>query len=278
MSADELLKSIHDELEALVTGEDWLDLLKKSSKFRVYSFSNQLLIYMQRPDASRVMGYKQWPSVNRFVRKGEKGIAILAPLIYKQKNEPKGGESETFKKVIRGFRTVHVFDVSQTDGEPLAEPPQPVLLEGEAPEGLRQFIIGEIQQLGYVLRFPGTANWPDPDVRGWTHFGDKVVGIAPSLSPAQQAKTLAHELGHILMEHQGQGHRGIAEVEAESFSGVLCLNAGMNSLTYAIPYLAGWSGGDMKLVMKTATRVVDHANLVLGRYEAWLSTALQNAG
>ncbi|QNK82613.1 ArdC-like ssDNA-binding domain-containing protein [Nakamurella sp. PAMC28650] len=263
MIAAELLQGIHQQLSQMVTGDDWLNVLKQASRFHDYSFANQLLIMSQRPDATRVMGYKQWPRVNRYVRKGEKGIAILAPLVRTEKTEDEHGKESKTRTVI-GFRVVYVFDVSQTDGEPLASDlPSPELLEGEAPEHLREFLIRQIQGQGFTLRFPGTANWPEPEVRGWTNFREKVVAIAPGLSDAQQAKTLAHEFGHITLNHQEAGHRGMAEIEAESYAAVMMMATGLNSLTYSLPYLAGWSGGDMKLVMATATKVVAFANMTI---------------
>jgi hypothetical protein len=265
VNAAELLQSVHDEMEALVTGEDWLRMLERGRAFHSYSLNNQLLIMRQMPTATLVMGYKRWPLVGRFVKKGEHGILILAPMIYKEEDE-KGKES----KSVRGFKVVRVFDISQTDGEPFYEPPAPILLEGEAPDGLREFLIGAIQAEGFVLRFPGPANWDDPETRGWTSFKDGVVAIAPGLSAAQQAKTLAYELGHVIFKHSHERDRGKGEVEAESFAAVVTGFAGLDSVGYSVPYIANWSGGDIKVVTATAARVVAEGEKMIVRWREWI--------
>ena len=135
------LRKAHDRLRdavaEIVSGDDWKQMLHVASKFHRYSFNNQLLILCQRPDATRVAGYRKWQEFGRQVRKGEKGIAILAPCKYRTKIEDDSGE-ETTVQSIRGFRVVHVFDVSQTEGESLPDVDslRPKLLEGEAPEGI----------------------------------------------------------------------------------------------------------------------------------------------
>jgi Antirestriction protein len=91
------------------------------AKFHRYSFGNVVLILSQKPDATHVAGFTAWKKLGRFVRKGEKGIVVIAPITIKAKDELKPGEDE--KPVLR-FRGVHVFDISQTDGEPLPEPAQ----------------------------------------------------------------------------------------------------------------------------------------------------------
>jgi hypothetical protein len=89
------------------------------SRFHRYSFGNLMLILSQREDATHVAGYRKWLELGRHVRQGEKGIGILAPCRYKRQTDDDGDNSET--REIHGFRVVHVFDVSQTDGDPLAE-------------------------------------------------------------------------------------------------------------------------------------------------------------
>lgn len=132
------LKAAHAKLqeavECIVTGEDWQRMLRTAAKFHRYSFHNQLLIFLQRPDASLVAGFHKWKSMGRFVKKGEKGIAIFASCKYRTKVESDDDE-ETVQE-IRGFRVVYVFDVSQTEGEEIAdlEGVRSKLLSGDAPE------------------------------------------------------------------------------------------------------------------------------------------------
>ena len=114
------LRAAHDKLQdaiaEIVSGDDWKRFLKVASKFHRYSFNNHLMIFLQRPDATVVAGFNRWKSLGRFVKKGEKGIVIFAPCRYKRKIATDDGEEKT-QEQIRGFRVVHVFDISQTEGD-----------------------------------------------------------------------------------------------------------------------------------------------------------------
>src|SRR5690349_13504990 len=94
--------------------------LQTMALFPKYSLNNLFLIARQRPDARRVAGYQTWRKLGRFVRKGEKGIAIIAPLI-RRKAEVDSLESADERSVVSGFKVAHVFSEEQTDGEPLPE-------------------------------------------------------------------------------------------------------------------------------------------------------------
>ena len=129
---DELHQRLTAQVESLISGEDWKAMLTVASRFHRYSARNIMLIRAQFPTATRLGGYRFWPTVGRHVRKGESGIAILAPCLYRvSKTEDAGGDDATeAKRVLRGFRVALVFDVSQTDGEPLADV-RPQLLLGD---------------------------------------------------------------------------------------------------------------------------------------------------
>ena len=121
-----LIAQINQQVEELAQATDearmseaMLRYLDAFSRFHRYSLFNTWLILMNRPDATHVCGFRQWNSYNRFVKRGEVGIPILAPLWVKQESE----EPDENKLALRGFKIVYVFDISQTDGEPLPEPP-----------------------------------------------------------------------------------------------------------------------------------------------------------
>ena len=130
------LEAAHDRLaesvSTLSTSDGWAEYLAYAARFHNYSARNVWLIQCQRPDATRVAGYRTWPKVGRHVVKGAKGIAILAPCRFKQTDD--AGE---VSYRLGGFRVEHVFDVADTDGDPLpANPAKPELLDGEAPAEL----------------------------------------------------------------------------------------------------------------------------------------------
>jgi antirestriction protein ArdC len=246
---DQLHADIEAGVAALVDGADWQRWLTVAARFPKYSFRNTLLILSQRPTATVVMGYRAWQAVGHQVRRGETGIKILAPCVYKtrrddehqddNRDEP-GGET---RRVLRGFRVVNVFALDQTDGDTVKPPAGPQLLNGEAPAGLWDTLAGHIEAEGFTLvrgEIPSGAN-------GTTNFTTRTVTVAGHLSPAQATKTLAHELGHVLL-HDGTeyaaGCRGRAEVEAESVAYIVCQAAGLTTAAYSFGYVAAWSGGD----------------------------------
>src|SRR6202795_1891005 len=114
-----ILDRLTEGITQLTSSDRWQDWLTMQSRFHHYSFNNTLLIMSQKPDATRVAGYNAWRKLDRFVRKGEKGIWILAPMVYKTDAEDAARDEAT--RVIRGFKPVPVFDLSQTDGQDLPE-------------------------------------------------------------------------------------------------------------------------------------------------------------
>lgn len=217
-----------------------------------------LLIAAQRPDATRVAGIRTWNGLNRHVRKGEHGIAILAPCVYRSRDEdppdadrqkvtaPTGrGDGQPMpRRELQGFRVVHVFDVTQTDGAPLPDV-HPQQLAGQAPTEVWDGLVSLTTDAGYRLE---RRNCPT-GVNGWTAPDDRLVVLAEDLAPAQATKTLAHELGHIRANHASRFPdyridrtcRGAAEVEAESIAYIVTTHLGMETAAYSVPYIAGWA-------------------------------------
>jgi len=269
------LTALHDTLTdavaALVSGEEWAAMLAAAARFHRYSLSNLLLIYRARPDATRVAGFRTWLTLGRHVRKGERGIPILAPCTYKTEAAPDDaaptgteatGESAP-RRVLRGFRVVYVFDISQTDGDPVPDV-APVLLEGDDPGRLWDALAAQVEAAGFALDRDDCS-----PANGITDYATRRVSVRADLSPAQSCKTLAHELGHVLLHRPGDGiPPERREVEAESVAYVVCHAAGLVTDDYSLAYVAGWAGGDVSLIRDTADRVTTTARAVLDRLAA----------
>lgn len=284
MGATDKLTATHDRLvEAvgqLATGEDWRAMLEVSRRFHTYSLSNVLLITAQRPDATRVAGYSTWKRLGRQVRRGEHGIAILAPVTYRtpaggtgptehaglseegraEQGSKAEGEDTSRARHLRAFRVAHVFDIAQTEGEDLPEV-RPATLEDAAPEEVFARLVELLQDDGYQLLRADCS-----PANGRTHFLSRTVVVRADLPPAQALKTLAHELAHVRLheaaEHR-QGGRAVAEVEAESVAYLVCAAAGIESAAYSFPYVARWADGDVALVRSTASRAVACARRII---------------
>ncbi|WP_019873199.1 ArdC-like ssDNA-binding domain-containing protein [Sporichthya polymorpha] len=269
-------------VEALTQGEAWQHMLTVAARLPTYSATNILLIGIQCPDATHVAGIRAWNSLGRRVRKGEKGIAILAPCLSRVREGDERPAADSPLPVpresserpdavparrLRGFRVVHVFDASQTVGEPLPDV-GPQLLAGDAPRLLTARLVDVIRSDGFTVELgpcTGTAN-------GHTDFATRTVRVRDDVPDAQASKTLAHELGHIRGGHETRflaeyrtslGCRAQAEVEAESIAYLVTHAAGLPTEAYSVPYLAGWSGGDTDRVREAATRVIDTARGIL---------------
>jgi DNA primase len=300
------LQAVHQTLTRAVAdlaqGDAWQRMLRIAARFHHYSPHNVLLITAQCPDAQAVAGYQTWKQLERQVRKGEKGIAILAPVVRRRPEgrsdgaarpdvstdvrdaalnsvdtKPAATADDTTNQAVgtakarrlAGFRVVHVFDISQTDGPPLPPQPLPELLDGQAPAGLREALVAQVVSEGYRLAFePLTIPHPGlAGANGVTDYFARSVTVKPDLPVAQTVKTLAHELGHVLLhapEHRPATlTREQAEVEAESVAYVVGAAHGLDTSSYTIPYVTGWASGDLDLVRATAERVLATARRVL---------------
>ena len=263
-------------LDELSNPEGWARYLEAVSRFHRYSFANTWLIIAQRPDASRVAGFNDWRDKHRRrVRKGEKAIWVQAPMTKKvvAVDADSGAEREVSR--VYGFRPVPVFDVSQTDGEPL---PQAPLIDGDpdddgpAPEGMVESLSGLIEADGFTIRRGETG-----EAGGWTDFTDHEVVISRAATPRQAARTLAHEAAHIALGHGARaaeyhtgasGRRPDFEVEADSVAYVLGRRFGMPGGRDNFRYIDSWARGDKDRVKATAQAVVRGARKIIDRLEA----------
>lgn len=296
------LEAVHQRLTTAVAdlshGHAWQQMLATAARFHHYSPHNVLLIAVQCPQASTVAGFHTWRQLGRQVRKGERGIAILAPLlrrgtqastrdrhgtgpaeavnadsVHAQSAQPASPAAEpaTAARRLAGFRVVHVFDIAQTDGPDLPTGPRPVLLDGQAPPGLYDGLAQQVRDLGYglirhELAIPHMGGG-DGRPNGVTDFFAKTVVVDNRLADAQAAKTLAHELGHVLLHNPTSRPatltRPWAEVEAESVAYVVTAAHGLDAADYTVPYVTGWAGGDLAVVKHTAERVLSTAQQIL---------------
>lgn len=216
LSRDDKLAAVHETLVAAVDelahSDAWMRMLAVAAKFPTYSPSNVLLIATAMPTASRVCGYRTWAALGRHVRKGQHGIAILAPCVYKSSpandrapdapeaarnpaDAPPTSDDDRPARQLRGFKIVHVFDISQTDGEPLPDV-APELLRGPAPTELWDRIVALVEADGYAVE-RGRCH----GMNGYTDFDQKVIRVRDDVEPAQAIKTLLHEVGHVRGGH-----------------------------------------------------------------------------
>ena len=259
--ANRLHESIGTQLVELTSTEGWAAFLRLATGFHRYSLSNVLLILSQRPDATRVAGFRQWQARGRQVRKGERAIKIFG---YSTKRiEPdENSDDEGTTRVY--YPVLSVFDISQTDPiEGVDEVPDLApRLTGDDPTGIYDAVAAWLTEEGWTV----TREALNGEDGSTSISGSRRVRIPDDLSPAHAAVTILHEAGHALLHstitdyHQ---HRGIYETEAEAIAyvtaGVLGLDASANS----IGYIAGWTRGDVDTVKATAARVLETVRTIL---------------
>ena len=266
-SADRM-KEITDRLETgiqeLFESERYKAYLTSMAKFHSYSFNNTLLIAMQ--GGQLVAGYNKWrDDFHRNVKRGEKGIKILAPAPYKVKKEvPKLDEqgkpvmdkdgkplTEVQETQVPAFKIVSVFDVSQTEGEPLPS------------IGVEE-LTGSVERYGEFFKAleqtsPVPIGFEDipGGSHGYYHLTEKRIAIQEGMSELQTLKTAIHEIAHSKLhaidpeapaiEQADRPDSRTREVQAESVAYAVCQHYGLDTSDYSFGYVAGWSSGkDLK--------------------------------
>jgi hypothetical protein len=275
-AVEELHQQLADNVGALDNRDDWQRYLSFARSFHNYSFGNRLLIMVQRPDATAVAGYRAWQAKGRQVRRGETAIRVLGPVTRRLPLMDAAGNSKLddkgepiYVRKVVGAKPVSVFDLSQTDGPPVPEPPTPVLLGGQAPPGLWNSLAGMVAAEGYRLERGGCEGG-----YGLTNYLQRLVRVREDIDDAQAVKTLAHELGHVLLPDPSRlddvaDCRGLREVEAESVAFMVTAAHGLDSGRYTFNYVTGWASRASEdltaeqVVRATGQRVIDTVDKIL---------------
>lgn len=259
-----------DGIDKLMTSEGWQQLITSRAWLRRYSLNNIIMILQQCPDATDVRPLSEWNHEGyAYMRKGTHKIKIWKPRFRKVDAEsPDNGASTdetTAKTALSGFMLVPVVDVSQLQGDPHADrpaPPRPIELSGDAPVGLWDGVATQIAARGFSVERGDCGG-----AYGRTVFAERRVSVRADVEPAQAAKTLTHELAHILCEHEARCSstpRHLLEVEAESVACIVTAACGLDTLAYSVPYVAGWAA-DRDTVRESAERVLAVADVILGQ-------------
>lgn len=250
----------------------WLDAMASNGLNR-WSANNRILAVMQIADRGEpledlhMMGFRQWEKLNRQVSKGSKAVWILAPITRTSEDTDEHGHTTESRHVV-GFKSVPVFNVSDTHGEPL--PPSPITPPpGEATEGTMEGLRARVDEAGYSYEereIPGCKPATGDGTLGYTSPETKQIVVDSRLNGAQKASVLAHELGHVHCGHvdrdysEYQQHRGRMETEAEMTAYMVNRSRGMpqaDAASFSAGYIASWSRNDpgaVRAAVDTSTR------------------------
>ena len=298
----EITERLEQGVKDIFTSEMYTTYLRTMAKFHNYSFNNTLLIAMQRSDATLVAGFNAWKNkFNRYVKKGEKGIQIIAPAPIKEVeerekidkdtglavlNENGEPEMERVEYVVPRFRVTTVFDVSQTDGEPI-----PSLEVNELTASVKDYALltAAIEQVSPVpMRFDEIEG----DAKGYYSDADKEICIQVGMGESQIIKTMIHEVAHAMlhnsdfMKQRGEEKdRLTKETEAESIAFTVCSVLGIDTSDYSFPYVASWASGkemkelkdSMDTIRLTAADFLEKLEAAVAERSAERMTAMQYA-
>ena len=253
---DEITAKLEKGVKDIFKSDNYKDYLNFCAKLPRYSVNNQILIMLQKPDATMCQSFTGWKEMNRFVRKGEKGIRILAPSPYKMQKEQekkdvsgntmldKDGEpvKETVEVTVNAFKPVSTFDVSQTEGDPI-----PSVGVSELVGGVNGYetLLSAIKE---VVPVPISFEQIESGAKGFFHLEENRIVVQEGMSEAQTVKTLLHEASHqALHSREAMGNEGEnktknqKETEAESVAYVVCQHYGIDTSDYSFAYVATWS-------------------------------------
>lgn len=275
----ELLNQLEDGVKAVFDSEKYKKYLRTMSSFHNYSFNNAMLIYMQSPDSTMVAGYNTWKKLNRYVMKGEKGITILAPCGFSSYIEKDKIDSNTNKPVLNPatgeiekvripvnpnrFRAVHVFDISQTKGEPI------MLSLVEELKGSVNDYLCFLEVIKEISAYKIVFTDIEGSTKGYCDFRNKTIAIKTGMDEKQIVKTAIHEIAHTLLhgkddKYNNEIERRSAEVQAESVAYIVCNHFGIDTSEYSFGYIANWSKNKKTEELKESLSIIQKtSNLII---------------
>ena len=251
--ADDALKALSAHLQQ-GRSDGLKAYLAAMARFHQYSFGNIMLIASQQPEATHVAGYRAWQKLGRQVRKGEKAIVIIAPVVRKrQDDEPRqDGDSDRY---VAGFRAAHVFDIAQTEGEALPE----IRSVNGSTNGYLDKLKHAVTQQNITLEYDENLH-----AEGLSKGG--CIVLRAGLNEAEEFATLAHELAHEMLHKRDQGPRPpkvVRETEAEAVAFVVCQAIGLDATRAAADYIQLYRGDHETLaasldsIQKTASAIIE---------------------
>lgn len=264
MRTEDITKELERGVKELLASDKYKEYLNFMGKFHDYSVNNSILIFLQMPQATMVAGYQAWQNkFKRQVRKGEKGIRILAPCPHKytKQIEDENGNKEEHEFNWTSFRPVSVFDISQTDGEALPEICND--LTGNV-DGYKA-IIDKLEKIAPVAVSFEAIN---SSAKGYFSDKENKIVVKAGMSEEQTVKTLVHEIAHSFLHgesgEENEADRRTQEVQAESVAYTVCRMLGLNTDEYSFGYIAGWSAGkELKELNKSMETIRKTANKIL---------------
>ncbi|MHC4681523.1 MAG: ArdC-like ssDNA-binding domain-containing protein [Planctomycetota bacterium] len=247
-------------VEAVEAGKSQklVEYLKAMGRFHQYSLGNTILISFQKPNAMHVAGFRTWQKLGRHVKKGEHGIAIMAPIVWRKKvryPDDQEDKPESEEETAVAFKTAYVFDVSQTDGKPLPEFARVNGDPGVYTERLREYISSR----GVKLKYSDAIG----SAEGLSAGG--LIMLKKGLTAAEEFSVLIHEAAHEILHRDKENRpkeKKTRETEAEAVAFVVCHGVGLDTNTASSDYIQLYNG-DKETLVKSLERIQRTASEIL---------------
>lgn len=267
---EELIRNAEEKLLAITTTDDFKHYLKIMASLPKYSLNNLNLIYSQNENATHVMGYKAWQELDRHVNKGAKAIHIVAPIVAKLTKEEKERLKTDDDYGIKGYRTIPVFDVSDTSGKELKYADDFITSDYTTKETER-FSELEIKEVAKIIESKyhvpiSFEKINDEDIKGYYFPKDHSITISSELTKTEQLKTLFHEFAHSQLHNKkameeypellSKPHK---EAQAESVAFLTMSALNIDTSNYSVGYVSTWARDInlMKQALKEIKTVFD---------------------
>lgn len=249
--AAELMKAGVSEL---LTSEGWQKWAAMRARLHTYSFNNTILILCQCPEASIVMSGKKWIEMKRRITSGPgSALRVFAPLFRRPTDAEIAAGRKPEDKVLYSYKLVPVFDVSQTDGEPLPEPPASQPLTGDSHAAYLRPLEVFAHSLGCSVSYEDLSE----GLGGYLDTRANHIAINKNVAVNQRVKTLIHEIAHALGITYTDYTREQAEVLVETAAFIVANSIGLDTGSYSIPYVADWGAAEAVKTVEAFAATVD---------------------
>lgn len=271
------LKGIEEHIKSGIANyldsETFKNYLDFALQFRQYSYRNKILIQSQNPKASLVAGYRAWQDKGRQVQRGEKALKIFVPSLAAKKdkdgNYSRDKEGNVIKEV-KGFYLASVYDVRQTEGEPIPKPIYELEENINNPQKFDWYIKAITKLSPVPIQFAeikGTA-------KGFFVPSEKQITIRPGMSESQTIKSMLHEITHSILHDNnvpifGSSEYARQEIEAESVAYMIANSLGIETQEYSFGYLASWTdlGLSLENLEKSLDLICNQAQKMMGELD-----------
>ena len=262
-------KKINKVYEKLVEGvknfkttDDYIKFLKFSKNFHNYSFANNVLIYNQFEDATRVAGFKTWEKLGRKIKKGSKGIEIFYPIYHKRKikiTDNETGKEKEEEKIFLTYRPTYVFDISQTEGKEIPE------LKRTLDTNIKEDLFKKLTKFCPIpIKYANLSS----SIQGYYHPDEKYIALQNSLSTDDKSAVLLHELTHYLYDDFNYAEeRDLSEIFVESVAYIVADYFDLDTSVCSFRYINSWANDDIKKVLDLGAKIQTTANTFIEKLE-----------